>query len=250
MAQQNSVAEIIVYGTDPVPAVDRRPGRGLRPPAGNRALPHPREISAERNAPADRILGQQGQGARDGRSDRDQQLLAGRPGRLYRLPDAVIKEAREQRKQSAEDTIRPIMSEPAGAAPGSSRLQGRAQHDRCRSHARPRAGRPQRPRLPRPPQGPRLSRLHRGVRALFLLFHADAARALHGQLSASAGAHRERTVSPGSGRWHYPGTRRPAALVRDFRRLHVAGLSDADPRRNHRRQADGPEDRLDRRRRW
>ena len=44
--------------------------------------------------------------------------------------------------------------------------------------------------------------------------------------------------------------RRPAALLGDLRRLHVAGLSDADPRRDHRRQADGPEDRVDRRRRW
>ncbi len=31
------------------------------------------------------------------------------------------------------------------------------------------------------------------------------------------------------------GARRTAARVRDLRRLHVAGLSDADPRRDHRR---------------
>ena len=44
--------------------------------------------------------------------------------------------------------------------------------------------------------------------------------------------------------------RRPAALIGDFRRLYVARLPDADPRRDHRRQADRPADRADRRWRW
>ena len=44
-----------------------------------------------------------------------------------------------------------------------------------------------------------------------------------------------------------PRPRGAAALIGDFRRLHIARLPDADPRRDHRRQADGPEDCVDRR---
>ena len=44
--------------------------------------------------------------------------------------------------------------------------------------------------------------------------------------------------------------RRPAARLGDLRRLHLAGLPDADPRRHHRRPLARPARGADRRRRW
>ena len=110
---------------------------------------------------------------------------------------------------------------------------------RCRSHPRFRTSRPPRPRLPRPSQRPRLPRLHRSVRALLLLFHADAAHALHGQLPAAAPGHIEKVAGLAWLRaWHYPGLDGQPLSSAIFGDYTVAGLSDADPRRDHRRQAD------------
>ena len=80
------------------------------------------------------------------------------------------------------------------------------------------------PRIPRPSQGPWLSRLHRGVRALLLLFHADAARALHGQLPADArpdGTCDRPRLAAGA---RLSRNFRPAARLGDFRNLHRARL--------------------------
>ena len=50
------------------------------------------------------------------------------------------------------------------------------------------------------PKGLGYPRLHRGLRALLLLFHADAARALHGQLPARCrAASRRSSASTGCG---------------------------------------------------
>ena len=116
----------------------------------------------------------------------------------------------KQRKQQAEDTHaaanEPLNRARSDAASLSPAARGESQHDRCRSHARPRAGRPQRPRLPRPPQGPRLSRLHRGVRALLLLFHADAARRSTWSIICCCRAISRGVIGLDWLRgWHYPG---------------------------------------------
>ena len=95
-----SVAEIIVYGNDPCPrSTDDQVVVCARRPETERYR-IPEKLPAERHPPADGSLGNKAQGARDGRRDRDQQLLAGRPGGYTGCLTQVIKEAREQRKQS------------------------------------------------------------------------------------------------------------------------------------------------------
>ena len=143
-----------------------------------------------------------------------------------------IRAARPRKWRFVEKALAPV--DAAASFRRSSR--GGSSHDRRRSHARARASPPRRHRLSRPPQGARLSRLHRGLRALLLLFDADAAGPLHGQAPAAARQCREcRWASNGFATSVYRRPRRPAARLGDLRQLCRARLSDADPRRDRRR---------------
>src|SRR5688572_10770430 len=99
-----------------------------------------------------------------------------------------------------------------------------ARHDRRRHFAGLQTGPASRPSFPRPSQGPRVPELHRGLRALLLLFDADAACPLHGQIFAASGQRRECHWARMAADAFLRRAGGPTARLGDLRYLHVARL--------------------------
>ena len=102
------VSEIIVYGNDPCPrSTDDQVVVCARKPETERyRIPEKLRQTAGRARAA--RPGPSARGARDRRRDRHQQLLAGRTGRLHRLPDAGHQPGpRQSRNEAATEGTAP-----------------------------------------------------------------------------------------------------------------------------------------------